>query len=321
MHSFLKLIRWSNLIIIALTMFVIRYGITEPILSVFDFKLELPVLYFSLIVLAVVLIAAAGYIINDYNDVETDTINKPSKVIVGKTISQNTAFNIYVILNSIAVAAALWVSWKFDLTNFFTIFPIAIGTLWFYSTTYKQQLLIGNIITAFLTALVPFTSVLYDLPLVIRNHKFLIQESNFNLNIIFAWVGAFAAFAFLLNLIREIVKDAEDYEGDNHAGYNTLPIVWGIKSTKAFVSILTSITIVGIAVLFALFLRTDFNGKFDSVSFFYILVLIIVPLIISNLIIFKPFAKRNYTIASALLKISMVSGILFALIVRYKLHQ
>ena len=68
-----------------------RYCIISPFLQINNFSLQLDNLRFFLLVLTTILIAAAGYVINDYFDVRTDRINKPDKVIIDSGIHRRSA--------------------------------------------------------------------------------------------------------------------------------------------------------------------------------------------------------------------------------------
>src|SRR6056297_2955401 len=188
MKSFLSLIRLPNLLIIALTQFAMRYLIVEPLLPSPSFTLQFDDLHFMLLVMGTIFIAAAGYIINDYFDIRTDRINKPAKVVVGETIDRRTAMILHSLLNILGIGIGVYLSLHIGILALSFIFFFTAGLLWFYSTNYKRQFLIGNLIVAFLTAMVPFIVVLFEIPMLNKEYGKIMLEYNSNFNYIFFWV-------------------------------------------------------------------------------------------------------------------------------------
>ena len=314
--------------IIILTMVLMRYCIIQPILGIFNLSLEFPFLCFLGLVASVVLIAASGYLINDYFDVQADSVNRPGKVIIGKYIKQRVAYNIYYIMNICAIVISFYISFKINNLALFIIFPVTAGLLWFYSTTYKRQFLIGNILVSLIVASVPFLVALFDIIPVIKNNHEYLMTYNINFNVIFTWIGAFALFAFLINLIREIIKDAEDFAGDMLNGRNTLPIRFGLKWAKIITSSLTALIIIGLGWIFIKYLSftyiydsigTESDKQFDILTFMYFILLIFIPLLIFIYIVLKATERKQYTNASKILKLVMITGILFAVVVKLKI--
>jgi 4-hydroxybenzoate polyprenyltransferase len=241
MH-FLRLIRPVNLFVIALTMYAVRvfflpYLEDEP--SPAGWNSE-PFDYF-LLVLSTVFIAAGGNIINDYFDVKADRINKPEKLIITKYIKPRWAIVLHWLFNFVAFAIACYLSWRYETFWYMFIHLLSINALWFYSMYFKRRFLIGNVIIAALTGLVPVLCGIHFLGLThpfnrsylpsswsVAGHDSWIDEVN--LKIFF--VVFFAVFAASLNLVREIIKDIEDVDGDLLLRAKTLPIVLGKKRTK-----------------------------------------------------------------------------------------
>jgi len=306
---------------IAATMVLMRYCIVQTFSLHFKLRLAFPLVHFILLALSVTLIAAAGYIINDYFDMQADQVNRPSKTVIGQYIHPKSAYITYFILNFIALCIALYLSIQIGVLALFVIFPITIGTLWFYSTTYKNQLLIGNILVSLMTAGVPLLVAMYEiLPIYKQHHNFFV-EVGFTLNVVFAWVGMFAFFAFIVNLTRELVKDSEDIEGDMVAGRNTLPIVFGKALTRKVIAVLVLITISVLSYSFVTYLKKSCSGKYDLVTLFYFLFFIFIPLIVTAIIVFRAKEKKHFSLASALVKIVMVMGILYSLIVWFNVSN
>ena len=310
LKTLIKISRVQNLIIIAATQYIMRFFIVRPMLAINDFELQFSEFNFFLLVLATVMLAAAGYFINDYFDVNSDSINKPKKVGVGKTISRKSVMTIHLILNAIAVIIGFYISVKIGIYKIGFIFILIAGLLWFYSSSYKKEFLIGNIVIALLSALVPFIVVVYEVPLLNREYLDILLEYNYNFNSIIFWILGFTFFAFITSLIREIIKDVEDIEGDIHFGGSTVPIIIGTLYTKIIIISLIVITIT--ALFFAYFKYIT-----DYTSLVYMIVALILPLIflIYKIIIAKN--KKHYHFASVLIKIIMILGISYAFVAFY----
>jgi 4-hydroxybenzoate polyprenyltransferase len=319
MKSFLKLVRWQNLLIIILTMVCMRYAVIGPFLAKIGVVLingngnEVPMELqsswydFLLLVIATVSITAGGYVINDYFDIKTDLINK-GKVIVGTKIPRRKAMMWHNILNLIGVSAGFYVSYKAGYFWLGAFFLVISGLLYFYSASYKRQFLIGNIIVAVLTTMVPFIVVLYEWPAL---YKFYIANAvDFPpVSFIFYWVGGFALFAFLTTLTREIIKDIEDFEGDEAYGRNTMPVMLGIVTSKIISITLIAITIILIFLVWHFFIS-------DTITLLYLSVAIVLPLFIVAYKLIKSSNRKQLHDASSIMKIVMLTGILYSIVVK-----
>ena len=319
MKAFLNLIRWKNLLIVILTMILMRYAIIAPLISRINVILlkdpgrEIPMTlqfswyYFVLLVLATVLIAAGGYVINDYFDIKTDLINK-GKVIVGTKIPRRKAMMWHNILNIIGVLIGFYISWKAGFLMMGVLFLLASGLLYFYSASYKRQFLIGNIVVAILTATVPLLVVLYDWPALYRYYT-VNTESLPPINFIFYWVAGFSLFAFLTTLTREIIKDIEDFEGDIAYGRNTVPVVIGVLSARVVSICLIIITIVLLYLTWYFFIN-------DKITLIYISAAIVVPFLLTIYKVITGSNRKQLHYASSIMKIAMLSGILYSVVVK-----
>jgi 4-hydroxybenzoate polyprenyltransferase len=308
MLKYLKLVRWTNLLIVIATLCVMRWFILKPLLEFAGYPLLFSEWRFILLVLSAAFYTAAGYVINDYFDTQTDYLNRPERVIVGKGIARRQAMILHFALNIIAASLGIYISFYIGIRPLAIICLLIPGILWFYSTTYKRQLIIGNLIVAVLTALVPLAVFLSEMPLQIRQHGEIMLSNHAFVNIIFYWIAGFAFFAFILTLIREIVKDIEDFEGDAAFGRNSLPVVIGIKSTKLVLYLLTAITIFVILLLYTKFLT-------DILSLLYFIVFLVGPLVFILFLLFRAKERRDYSLISLLLKVVMLSGLAYALLV------
>lgn len=304
---------------VILTMILIRYAVLAPLVSKIGvimitgsgeeipMTLQFPWYDFLLLVIATVSITAGGYVINDYFDIKTDIINK-GKVIVGTKIPRRSAIMWHSLFNICGVAAGFYISYKAGYIWLGTLFLITSGLLYFYSASYKRQFLIGNIVVAFLTAMVPMLVVFYEWPALYKYYT-LYAISLPEINIIIYWVGGFALFAFLSNLIREIIKDIEDFEGDLAYGRNTIPVVIGVMSAKVVSILLIIMTIIFLYLVWHLFVNDTFTLLYISVAIVLPLLFVIYKLVISR-------EKKQIHSASNFMKIVMVSGLLYSLVVK-----
>lgn len=314
MIKFFRLIRFQNLLIIVFTQYFMRWSIIKPILNINNFKLQFSEINFFFLVLSTVFITAAGYVINDYFDTKTDLMNRPGTVIVGRFIKRRVAMLLHIIFNISGISLGIYISFRINLPFIGFVFVLVPGLLWFYSTTYKQQFLIGNVIVAFLTALVPFIVVVFEIPLLNKAYGEIMLQSISNFNNILAWVSGFSFFAFITTLIREIIKDIEDFEGDNTFGRNTMPIIIGVSYTKVVVVFLCSLIVIALLFIFLSYLN-------DTITLIYFIFTMLIPF---SLIIFKIIQakeKKDYHIASSLSKFIMLAGIMYALVANYIISQ
>lgn len=314
MINFLRLIRYKNLLIIVLTQYLMRWSIIKPLLKVNQFELQFSELNFFFLVMATVFITAAGYVINDYFDAKTDLVNRPEKVILGRKLNRRWAILLHVIFNTIGIGLGAYISFYIGLPILTLVFVMITGILWFYSTTYKRQFFIGNVIVAILTALVPLMVLLFEIPLLRERYGLLMNELRANFNYIILWVTAFSFYAFLLTLIREIIKDIEDFEGDCAYGRNTLPIVLGVMYSKIIIITFILLTQFSLIYVYFRFLK-------DTITLIYFSVFLIIPLLVLLFKIFVAKDKRDYHLASNLSKIIMLAGILYALVANYLILQ
>ncbi|HRA72849.1 MAG TPA: geranylgeranylglycerol-phosphate geranylgeranyltransferase, partial [Flavobacterium sp.] len=192
--NYLKLIRYQNLLMLALMQLIFRYGFLE----LQNIPLALADWQYGILVLATVCIAAGGYIINNIFDVQTDTENKPENVIVGKFISETKAYNLYIGFTVIGVAMGFYLSNVIEKPSFASIFIVIAATLYFYATSLKQSLLIGNFIVALLLSFSVIIIGIFDLFPITD------EENRPVMGLLFSILLDYAIFAFIINFIREI---------------------------------------------------------------------------------------------------------------------
>lgn len=267
--AFLRLTRFWNLFII---------GMAQYFAAIFLIDLSLLVDW-RLFVLATstVIIAGAGYIINDYYDIKIDLINKPDRVVIGKDIGRRYALLFHSLLSFIGVTIGFVLGWRLGLIHIFSSF-----ILWWYSNNLKRQPFIGNFMVALLTGLsILLINVLYDL-----TNSFVI---------------IYSLFAFFMTLVREIIKDMEDLKGDNTFGCKTLPIIWGIRKTKVVVYFLLALFLSVVILL---------NAMYTQMPFYYFLVFLFLPLGLFLIGLLRADTKKDFYTLSQWCKIIMVLGVI-----------
>jgi len=312
---YLRLIRWQNLIIIALIQYFTRYFLIAPFYKLQNISLQMNNMDFFLFVMTIVLIAGAGYIINDIFDVQIDAINKPDQVIIGNIISEKKASLIYYIMNGIAIITGIYSGIKVNSLSLGLIFIVLIAVFYFYSLKYKRLFLWGNFVIALLAALLLILVWLFEF-FTIRKNGIAFTEGMQAYWTISYFVLAYALFAFIITLIREFVKDIEDIEGDSKWGCNTLPIVIGIDSTKKIAALLSFFVILLVA-FFQIKLKSLNLGYFAGI----LTIVVQLPFTYLGFKIWTAREKADFHFVSNLSKIIMVLGILTMFTVFYSLQS
>jgi len=285
----IKAIRPINLLVITLTFYVLHtLGINSLEINPVPYKISL-----KLVTISTLLIAAAGYLINDYYDKETDLINKDNKQ---NTLSMRALLTGYIILNS----TALILSFTFAFSNYiFWIFPSSIILLWLYSYRLKGLPFIGNIVVAILSATVPFLYLsIQEITIDCVSNTY---KSSVDLTIIFSFL------AFFSTLARELVKDIEDMKGDKAQELKTIPILWGIKTAKFWTIFFLLCTLFILGLLIAGIDYFDFN----ILSLVIAAISGVLPLLLSVAKSYQATYKKHYKQAGNLIKIGMCGFLLF----------
>jgi 4-hydroxybenzoate polyprenyltransferase len=304
----LQLFRIPNLFIVAITQYALQYLVLIPALHEANLPPLLDPFHFFLLVFTTVLIAAGGYLINDIIDFKMDLINKPEKVIIGKKLSKKAGKNIYWLLNFIGAFIAIYLASHVQYLLLFLIYPAAILILYFYSAYFKKVPLWGNIIVSLFCAGV--AGIILFAERESYNHLFISQPELAN-KITYLFSG-YILFAFFSTLLREIIKDMEDIEGDKKLGLNTFPIVFGIKRTKQTSAIIASAIILGL-LLSCKWLAT----QKEWAALIFTLLAICLPLLIILNYLIKSELKKHFSKLSHLTKMVMLAG-LFLLIIIWK---
>jgi len=301
--AFLKLIRLPNLFFIVLTQFLFYYCILVPVLRSVGAVAKIDQLQFILLSLASVLIAAAGYIINDYFDVNIDQVNKPKKNVVDIIVSRRWAILWHFVLSGIGILLSLYISWKTGLW-YIVLANFGCALLLFgYSISLKQKLLSGNVLISVLTSWVILILCLSEFHLsqteTLDNNWLVAQNKIMRLGFLYA------GFAFILTLIREAIKDMEDMEGDARYGSKTMPIVWGVPATKVYVAVWMIVLLALLIAIQVYIIR--FHWWWPIL---YCTMLIILPLAYTFLKLFRAITTKQFHYLSSITKTVMLTGIL-----------
>ena len=276
------LVRWPNLLIMLLCLVLVRVGLLLPELPL---RTALLNARFGLLGVAALLVAAAGYIINDYYDVKIDAINRPDRLIIGRVVRRRKAMLAHLLLSALGVLLA---GWLHPVLGAVTLGAALL--LWGYSARFKRVALVGNVSIATLTAALV---LLPELQLQLERN-----DSN-------SVVWPYALAAFLLTVVREIVKDVEDMHGDAQHGCRTLPLVVGVARTKwvagFFLACLALLTLGATGRLFV-------SGHWPLGTWLVLLVLL--PMAQLTRLLFRADRRRHFKYISAWCKGIMLAGVL-----------
>ena len=292
LKAFLQLVRWPNLVFIILTQALYYFCVVVPVLNVAP-------QYGGtvLLILASVFIAAGGYVINDYFDLNIDQVNKPERTVLNKTINRRWAIlwhsglsMLGLLLTIVALGAQ---KWYLVLAN-----AVAVLLLWLYSTSLKKGLLVGNVLIALLTA---WTLLI----LFFREFSF---ETFFaagpSFGVITRITFMYAAFAFITTLVREAVKDAEDMEGDRRWGCKTMPIVMGLQATRLYNAVWMVVLLAALLFLQIYVIRFQW-----WLMVLYTTATVLIPAVVVFRKNFTAVHKADFSYLSNRLKWMMLAGI------------
>ena len=336
MGAFVRLTRPLNLIIIVFTMVAMRFGVVQAYLdasstdlaamaqpsgatvfekvpgNIFTHSFSGPL--FWLLVASTVLIAAGGNVINDYFDTRIDRVNKPSAVIVGRSVKRRVAMLGHLVLTGLGVLLGVFTAWKSGQPLLGSVPIFAAGALWFYSTKLKRTFLFGNGLVAFLVALVPLTVGLYEIPALAQAYGTSAtvgmgngteMEVKFGFSGLWGWIAGFAAFAFVTTLVRELQKDMADVKGDAADGCRTVPIVLGIQWAKAFTLFYLAVAVIALLLVRSVVLT-------DQFSYWYIGAGIVLPMLLSAGFTYGANHRQGFNTAGNILKFAMAVAVAFA---------
>lgn len=288
--TYFKLVRWKNLLLITYSFLIIKFFLFKSL----HLNTKLSVFQFTILLLAILLITASGYIINDIHDVKADLINKPKKVIVTKIISKETALRWYKITNTLGILAGVMLSIQLQKPTSAFIFLGTALLLYLYAKKLKGIALVGNLTVSFLIALCFLILPYFELPDLPNNQ---------NYNVALTILIVLSLFAFSINLVREIVKDIEDINGDYALNIYTLPILIGRKRTKEIAAALCLFPL-----SLVIFMIVNFKETYKITSL-YLLFSTLIPLLYIMFKLRTIKSKKKFHNISTILKIMMFLGI------------
>ncbi len=298
-----RLIRLPNLLFIIVFQVLLRYWLILPKLSAHGIEPALSTFQFILLVIATTSLAAGGNAINDYFDVEADKINRPDRLTIGNLIRRRSALLTHVISTLIGIFAGLYLSFMLRRPAFLLLFVTIPVLLWFYSTHFKKQILVGNILVALLVALTGYMVVSVEFAAFDR----VAGGPNTGaepLSGIWYMVCAYSIFAFISNLGREIIKDMEDAEGDKLAGCHTLVIELGATYSKSVIILVQFVLLFGCTL--ALYNQ---DCEMKAIQWAYSTLFILIPTIILCVMVAKGKSRKDFHRASILSKVVMAMGL------------
>lgn len=308
----MRLVRWGNLLFLAALMWLMEHWVAVPLLDQVSFGEQLPWYVRLLIGAAVVLIAAGGYVINDYFDVKIDRINRPDRLVVTRTVDKPTAMRLSLSLSIVGALCGVGAATLLRSMTLGTLFVMVPGLLWFYSSSYKRLLLIGNLTIAALSALPPLVVAQANVAQLRLLYASILPYTTLEHDL-YAWLAGFALFAFLLTWMREIVKDMQDQMGDRELECHTMPIVWGELWTKIFVTALLVLTIAIIGHLWYHVL--PFPTDWQSLSTRYIALGVVTPLLCALWLLWSAKIPGDYRSCQQMIKFTMLIGMLYSFVI------
>jgi len=270
-------------------------------------SLQLNEFQFSLLVLTSVMIAGAGYAINDYYDIRTDRINKLSRMVLVVKLRRRRAILVQMLLNSLAILLGTYLAYVVGCFGFIAIYVFATFILWYYSAVLKRKFLIGNISVSLLTSIVVILVWIHEYAAI--NNTYPNHEIDFST--IHLWVATYAGFCFLISLIREIIKDMEDIKGDKQASCRTIPIVLGIPTCKSIAIVLSVFMFIVIA---SIQFKYILPNNLDYLLY-YSVILLQLPLLAMIITLFKAVNPLGFHRASLFAKVIMLAGIFSCVLV------
>ena len=278
---------------IIFTQVLVKYFLFEP----FGIDTVLDHVSFSLLVFSMICLAAAGNIINDLHDTAADKINKPDKLLIGTKISEKSAWNWFIALNILGVGIGFYLSNLVGNPSFVALFILPSAFLYFYATQIKGTVLVGNLVVSIMVAMIIVMVGIFDLVPAINPQNIGTQK------VIFSILVDYAVFAFLVNFLREMVKDQEDITGDYNAGYQTLPVILGRTRTNYIIFAVGLLAVIGVLYYIYTYLYES------KAAMLYILLTVMGPLLYFLVKITGAETKKDFHHLSFVLKLILAAGI------------
>lgn len=313
--EYVRLMRLPNLLVIVTIPLLMYHFVLTPVLAQYSLDPAMPVSDFYLLLLSVFFIGAGGYVINDYFDLRIDEINLPLTRVVGRSLTKKQAMVFYQILTAVGMLFGVLLCLKTrSLTNFL-VYVMFLGLLWFYSSSYKRQFILGNFIVAFVVGMIPFTVGLFELRYMSLSYE-PSPDVDFIATLVLAWMGVFSVMAFLWTFIYEVVKDMDTEKGDREMECHTFPVVLGFKNTKILVSVCLVVAL-AVSAYFVFFL-SPLEG---SLGWRYFACAMVVTAGYFLYSLLKSSTRMDYRLAANLAKALLVVSMGYALIVYYELQM
>ena len=300
LKALLRLVRFPNLLIVALTQYLIYYKLLLPAFGQYSLQPALDDEHFSLLVAVTLLISAGGYVINDIVDFRIDLINRPDKVVINRQVRVQSAYWLYFCFNLLGFLISLYLSFHIECIPLANLFPLAVILLFVYSTYLKSRAVLGNLLIALFCAGVagivwfaerePFQQLMEEAPSIAGR-----------LGGIISW---YMAFAFMSTMFREVVKDMEDVQGDVGANCSTIPVRWGMNVAKGVAAAFG----LGLAV-FLIYLPLGSPELFTRTSLVFLVLGILLPLFLALIWVFRAREKEQFHRLSQLAKLIMLTGL------------
>ena len=287
---YLKLVRFQNLIAMALIQYLIRYSLIIP---TYGKEAVLGDVEFALLVFSILLIAGGGYVINDYFDARVDAVNK--NVIIGRKIKRRKALILHALLTFTGVILGFVIAYKVGYIILGAILVASAYLLWLYSLKLKRKLFVGNFIIAKLSAVFILSISIFEIAPKLNQ-----KESKY----LIVLLCIYALFAFICSLMHEIIKDLKGCTGDKAFDIKTLATEWGVTKTKEFVKWL-SILLTSMVITVSVY---KFNTQLYPML--YAALFVVLPLFLLNVWIYKAEQIKDYSRIAILHKFIMFAGIM-----------
>lgn len=301
LRNWIGILRPVNLLLLAATLYAMDACVLQPNFSTYGIAFSMNEWHFFLLVLSIVMICAGGYILNDHNDVAMDQINKPEKVFIGEgKIAPLQAMRVYLVLSVAGLALGIYLSLYVGFWKLIAVYLLCIALLYFYSTTFKRVPLAGNVMVALLTGI----SVM--MVYVFEPHLYqLARPADYYIaGLCTRFIIALAVFAYALTMVREIVKDMEDMEGDAQSNARTMPIAWGVAVSKGMAIFHILFTLAALVYLY--------YNVLDPGRMLYDLYLgiMVAVMLMASVWLVVARNKQHYARLSAFMKLCMLLGLL-----------
>lgn len=312
----------------ALVQVLMQFCVVNPILKNHGAEALLGADVFALLLVSTLLIAAGGFVINDYYDMKIDEFNRPLTRIVGKELSRKQTMFFYLSLSVAALVAsvALWIVFSLkiyhtgdsfekslfdillDTRNFFVVFVVMFGLLWFYSSSYKRVKIVGNLIVSAAVAMVPFIVAMFNVKMLSESYSHSPMVGIVSKEI-YWWVAVFSLFLFVWTLIGEIVRNMEEVKGEREMECHTIPVVYGMKVAKIIANVLIFSAVVGTFLVFVVYppYSSDYTLR-------YILCTVAPLGLVLMYFVQKAERRSDYKMVRGMLNLIMLTGVHYSVV-------